>query len=130
VGEKLEYLYPEVLSGPIPRWPPDVFCLCASLLQRSGAYAVVVDDNPPHVKGTDSVKRAKQIERIGKEWRTACVSESALPRDLHRWWNVIIRNKNLPIQKLRTNQACAVALLICWARRMRPAIALESSVRI
>ncbi len=45
VETKANYLLPGSMTrNRVPVWPPDVFCLCAAILQSSGAYSRVIDD--------------------------------------------------------------------------------------
>lgn len=112
IRENLEYLYPRVFeSSTVPLWPPDVFCLCASVLQRSGAYSAVLDTPPPHLLQGTSVDRSGEVERIGKAWRTACNSKGTFPPEIQSCWTVVVKNRNHPIQGLRENKDCVVALL-------------------
>ena len=113
IGQQLEYLYPRVFNyrGLLPRWPPDVFCLCASLLHRSGAYSVVVADDQPHLEGKSSVYRAKELRRIGELWRQACPDGAGLPPELHRWWKTVKANRHLALLDLSSNSECCVAIL-------------------
>ena len=112
IGERLEYLYPDVLSsGKIPRWPPDVFCLCAAILHRSGAYSVVADKKPPHLRRRTSAKRAKMINEVGERWRASSVTVSGLPAEIQEWWEIIRKNRNIPVQELNKETKCLVAFL-------------------
>src|SRR5579884_3765247 len=47
LGEFLNFLYPGILGGTTPSWPPDVFALVMAVLQKSGAYGRVVTRWPP-----------------------------------------------------------------------------------
>src|SRR5439155_9991428 len=75
-----------------PPWPPDVFALCASVLQRSGAYLHVVERWPPTGSAADWKAR---IQNIADQWRSIFVSGSPLPAEILDWWSVVARSKDL-----------------------------------
>ncbi len=112
VGERLTYFLPNVFSEEkIPRWPPDVFCVCAAILHASGAYSQVVEDKPPHLRKTTSVARAAMLKELGEEWRALSLRKTRLPEALSTWWKVLLKNRNLPLSGISKNADCCEALL-------------------
>ena len=69
VETKIDYLLPGAAKrNRVPAWPPDVFCLCAAILQNSGAYSRVLDDRRGLDAAESSKKRALRLRRVGKSW--------------------------------------------------------------
>src|SRR4051794_28574370 len=90
IHEFLTFLAPEFWAEQVrgetrPPWPPDVFALVASLLQRSGAHPRVVHPPWPPT-GHDPTQYLDEIIKLGAEWRTA--SRSGLPSGVARWWHL------------------------------------------
>jgi len=111
LGDRMNYLIPRCVANPIPRWPPDVFGLCAALLQSSGAYSTVVDDKPPHGPLPSRRSRVKQISILAKSWRQKAVSSRPLPVKLQKWWKEIIQHRDMPLSELRGRPKCILAAL-------------------
>ena len=112
IADRLNYLLPGVVSsGKIPRWPPDVFCLCASLLQSSGGYLTVVEDKPPHLRGKTSDQRWREIESLGKKWRGVTSNTSTIPPQLQRLWKTILSSSHRPIDAILRLRPCCAALV-------------------
>jgi len=108
---RLNYLIPRVCSGSLPIWPPDVFCLCAAVLQSSGAYSLVVSDNPPHGSIAARRKRAAEMLKIGKAWRKAVSTSRSIPAQLNKWWATVVQHRSAPLSEIGTCQACVLAIL-------------------
>ncbi len=86
VSRVIEYLLGVGLkASQPPTWPPDLFAVCAYLLQKSGCYTLSVSGWPPVVKHSTSESLKTWITSVrnhGHEWR--------------RGWHPKIKPKNLP----------------------------------
>ncbi|WP_263366367.1 hypothetical protein [Edaphobacter bradus] len=111
IGTRIDYLIPNASKKSLPRWPADVFCICASLLQASGAYSRVVDDYPPHKGRQKKVQRAEELKRLGKSWRRSSTTKRKLPSQLENWWSLLIQQKNLPLNEIPNHRPCVLGLL-------------------
>lgn len=106
-----------------PSWPPDMFALAASLLQRTGAYVRVVHPPwPPKGKGIPGPKKYLQwICNIGARWRHHCLQRE-LPRQVKGFWKTVVEKSQLPIEKVANDLPLSEALLhlcttadeACW----------------
>lgn len=68
-----------------PWWPPDMFCLVASVVERAGCYA-----NLGVTFGKDEAKmrkRAAHLRRVGDAWRKT----GAVPAEVRRLWTQLWR---------------------------------------
>jgi hypothetical protein len=113
VQDHLEYLAPGVTKGPLPLWPPDAFALCATILQRSGAYCSIIDTWPPKNKGTDWQRTwSDEAERLGHQWRQAWIArnELELPQELKIDWELICQG-HTPVSKMAHHNRLCTALL-------------------
>lgn len=112
VGEYLQTIWPGLNDqSPFPRWPPDAFCLAASLLQRSGAYTTAVNDKPPDLVVRKGQSRTVALREIAKIWRSNAMGKGALPKELSSWWRVLQQHFALPVSQLSHRPACTAALL-------------------
>lgn len=67
VGEELSALLgPDWQLDDTLRWPPDIFAVCAYILESSGAYVRVVDHWPP---GRSLIEWIEGIRKTAAEWR-------------------------------------------------------------
>lgn len=91
----------------MPQWPPDVFGLCMSALQQSGAYCAVLKSWPP-TTGHDSW--ADHVEELGlawlSDWPTPRVPEEVL--DL---WKTVLAGWDIALADLEKNTHLCQALL-------------------
>jgi len=107
--------YFSALAGPIWRsgkflkWPPDVFCLLASLLQRTGAYTRLVRQWPPPKKGGADVRQwAIQMTNRGRAWwrfaNAHCTygrkCRAILDSRVRKNWQCVMRHKGVAVQAL------------------------------
>jgi hypothetical protein len=110
--EKLNYLLPGVTaSGQIPAWPPDVFCLCAAVLQCSGAYSSLVEDRQTYLGGSSSAERAAKLDTLGSLWRRSAIGDGKIPAEVRRWWMALLTEKALAISQISKSKPCTTALL-------------------
>lgn len=98
-------------SRAIPRWPPDVFCICAAILQRSGSYALVVEDAPPHLKGVTSPERVARVIKIASEWRLSATGSRGLPPEVLKWWATLISHLGRPLARVAASGSCFACIL-------------------
>src|SRR5262245_10703166 len=87
VSDFISYLVPGWRKRFIPDWPPDVFAIAAGLLHKSGAYARVVMGNWPPT-GTGKAW-AREMRRLGLEWRKTCVERKPAPSRIKTFWGVV-----------------------------------------
>lgn len=105
VGECGRYPLGGDLPAECPSWPPDAFAIVGEILLRSGAYRSVIVDWPP------SPKWQSEIARTGKEWRGRAANASPPPPKVRTWWAELIKNQDLPLQRLCDERPLAVALI-------------------
>jgi hypothetical protein len=113
VETKIDYLLPGAAKrNRVPTWPPDVFCLCAAILQNSGAYSRVLDDRRGLDAAESSKKRGLRLRRVGKSW-TASFESGKPPREVLDLWTRIFANKSTPLNELGTDSGstCRNALV-------------------
>ena len=111
IESRLNYLIPEITGEPLPRWPPDAFALCAALLQASGAYASVLDDNPPHGPRVTRKARVAMLKKAGGAWRRVSLNDKPLPKAVVEWWGTIVALGTTPINKISESHECTLAIL-------------------
>jgi hypothetical protein len=111
----VDFLAPSALMDPLfTAWPPDVFAIAASVLQRSGAYTHVVTRWPPSSYGASPNEWSKQIREIGDEWRKSSVSEAPCPQKVQDWWAILSSKSDTSLQTVRNDaHLCAVADEAC-----------------
>lgn len=95
-----------------PKWPPDVFALCMSLLLKGGAYCAVLKNWPPRDRGKlvsirDWVKR---VRSVGSAWQVSWI-EGKVPSDVSERWDVVLGNLDEKVSSLGTNIRLAQRLL-------------------
>jgi hypothetical protein len=116
IGEFIKFLAPRLRRS---LWPPDVFAICASLLQRSGAYPAVVDSWPP---GINRAKTKKDRRRIGQQWatnmrtyglawRVASVQRRQAPKQVLKYWRIVLRSRHLRVARIGDRKSLLNALL-------------------
>jgi len=104
VGDFLDTVAPGVTKREVPPlWPPDVFALSASLLQRSGAYTLVVQKK---LGGTDW---PAEMRAVAQKWRRSFSSE--VPDEVLKWWTTLLAAKNTAVDELSSQQRPVIALL-------------------
>jgi hypothetical protein len=118
LGEYLEFLLPRLRSSrKLPRWPPDVFALCSSLLLKAGAYCKTLGDWPPR----EPLKKppgawAEAVDKLGGDWRAAWVKDTELPIALNQCWKAATENWHLAISSIKDNaKLCQSLLQLCAA---------------
>jgi hypothetical protein len=102
---------PSTSAGVKPFWPPDAFALAASILKRSGAYTEVANRWPPQKYRDKKKTWHKAIERLSAEWRRQYARRPSWPRQVDRWWTVILANSGRPLQTVAASRRLVVALV-------------------
>jgi hypothetical protein len=113
VETKIDYLLPGAAKrNRVPMWPPDVFCLCAAILQSSGAYSRVLDDDRSFKARESSKKRARRLRKVGKMWN-ASFGGGQTPKEIKDLWTQVFVNRATPLNELGTDAAssCRSALI-------------------
>lgn len=96
----------------MPSWPPDVFCICAAVLQFSGAYSRVTSDSVPHrLIKESSGDRELRIRDIGHKWKEVALSSTTLPSEVVSWWKLLIDHSETPLYEVASNDKCCLALI-------------------
>jgi len=92
-------------------WPADVFAVVASILQRSGAYTLVVEHWPPDAHGRQKrIEWNQRMEGIGLAWRKTSAAGQAAPSEVHGWWQTVLASSNTSLRSVAGNQALREAL--------------------
>ncbi len=113
IESKIEYLLPGgAKRNRPPWWPPDVFCLCAAILQNSGAYSRILEDGGGTSSATASAKRAQRLRRIGRSWTNA-FGPKGPPIEVSDLWTKVFSSRSIPLNELGDTAAtdCRNALL-------------------
>src|SRR5437773_8651891 len=108
VSEYLKYLR---ASADFVNWPPDVFAVAMSLLQKSGAYTRAISDWWPPTDRSSGVPPeaqarlwADRMRQIGNSWRAGVLRESIqIPSEVVGWWNTILDPGTLELTAIRNN---------------------------
>lgn len=113
IGELLRYLSPKLADDRSFRlWPPDIFAVAASILQKCGGYIRLVSDWPPKEDYETNPKRwIKDIKRTGRRWREAWVRSNRAPAEVVRWWKYILDHQGLLLHEIPTTPLVCNALL-------------------
>lgn len=113
IGDLLRYLSPQLAGDRSFRiWPPDIFAVAASILQKCGGYILLVSNWPPKEDYKTSPKRwIKDIKKTGRSWRDAWVHSKRAPGEIVRWWKCILDHGALPLYEIPGNASVCHALL-------------------
>ena len=71
------------------QWPPDVFAVVMTLLQKSGAYTRAVSNWWPPTTDKNAQEWARRMREIGSAWREAVITGNAIPTDISIWWKQV-----------------------------------------
>jgi len=114
IGEFLIGILPRLGSNTtFPRWPPDCFGLCLSLLKRTGAYAQLLRDRPPWLDRNGSLEAWRGIVRdLGGEWKKRWqLGKPESFDDLAVEWQIARQAFSLPLSKTRDQRSLCEALI-------------------
>jgi hypothetical protein len=96
-----------------PTWPPDVFAIVATLLDRSSGYRhAVCAEWPPDVPEEVVHSWVEWMKHLGDTWRRTSVDDPAtLPQQIADWWKIVLANAAYPVRRLYESKDCCLALL-------------------
>ena len=104
-------------SPSVPRWPPDVFALCAYSLRQAAAYVHVLSNWPP--RGTATPEWGIHCEEVAGAWQHAIAGrEPTLPDSVLQCWSTIAKGFDRPLSELRGREsrvAQAIVELMAYA---------------
>jgi hypothetical protein len=119
VGDVLDALVVDRHDSAWTAWPPDIFAVVGTILRKSGSYTRVVQQWPPAATGDAPPSREDwldNINRIGKEWRTASRKKNPAPSEVLRWWGVVMANAKAGLRSVSQNDdLCCALLQLCSA---------------
>jgi hypothetical protein len=108
IREFLTYVLPGFESEEkSPSWPPDAFGIAAALLQKSGAYKLVLQKWPPKALGP----WVETVRGLGLDWRAQWLTSRSMPAQVASWWNTILQSQTSTIASIRQNDTLCGALL-------------------
>lgn len=95
-----------------PKWPPDMFAFCMSLLLKGGAYCAVLKNWPPRDRGKRVSIRAwvKRVRNVGSAWHISWV-EGKVPSEVSDGWDVVLENLDSLVSSLAGNIRLSQKLL-------------------
>ena len=95
-----------------PKWPPDMFAFCMSLLLKGGAYCAVLKNWPPRDRGKRVSIRAwvKRVRNVGSAWHISWV-DGKVPSDVSDGWDVVLENLDRSVSSLAGNIRLSQKLL-------------------
>lgn len=109
VKRLLIYLLPRLATeNSAPEWPPDVFGLCMSVLQQTGAYCAVLKNWPP--SGGTATEWAEKIEEIGWSWLSDWPT-IRVPKEVWELWSVVVAGWDIRLTELCGKTEVSQALL-------------------
>lgn len=128
IGEVVRFLAPNCWKSEAeiecPSWPPDVFAIVATLLDRSAGYRVAVSaDWPPKPQTpkdwiwaekmeSEELSWASWMREVGIAWRRSAVSQPPqLPQPVLDWWAELVSNASISVSRLSGHLPCCRALL-------------------
>jgi hypothetical protein len=109
IAEYLAYMLPRMAvpeSSYMPSWPPDVFAIATSLLQRTGAYATAIDNWPPSGKVSTW---ETEVRGNGKIWRSDWKDRPFAP--LQACWDVLLAHASRPLADVNKHRGLLDALM-------------------
>jgi hypothetical protein len=108
IETKASYLLPGSMTrNRVPDWPPDVFCLCAAILQNSGAYSRVIDDVGSKSKNETGKQRASRLRKVGLAWKKSFASRIS-PKTVSALWREVFIGRTTVLSDLGSDEASAV----------------------
>lgn len=116
LGEILIWILPRLKGEEVgcPKWPPDVFGICAAILAKSGAYSFVVKKWPPKAIAIRRGDWIGRIKIIGKDWRRDF--KRSVPPLVEEWWNLVLSNASLSLDAVqKSDEVCEALLQLCAA---------------
>ena len=96
----------EHLSDQMLDWPPDIFALTETILDRTEAYRFAV--SPPTGRQWPPAERSAwdaMVTTSGIAWCTACECDEPTPNSVSEAWSVVEDNTDVPISTITDGQA-------------------------
>ncbi len=141
LGEFFSHLSGDHWKADVLLWPPDVFCLVAALLHKTGGYTRYITKWPPsNGKAVESHEVrlhhwTEMIRKLGSEWWLAASlaigkpsGQVKPPKTVHDWWRTVIKDPTISIADLESDliddrvpfwnallQLCSAADEACFA---------------
>lgn len=113
---------------PPPRWPPDLFAVCALLLQESGAYEQIASFANPGLLGERWPDRCRAVARNWLEVWHDPVQD--VPDPLTEWWGTLTRSEATLAELFAGNasaECSAILRLLAVADEVCAGVGIESS---
>lgn len=92
------------------KWAPDVFAICASLLERTGSYTWLVEEWPPCQPAAVS-SWVQNLTDVAQVWRRAMNGQATVPDPVQKAWQSILDKKKASVNSARTDRELQAALL-------------------
>jgi hypothetical protein len=85
-----------VISSQCPPWPADVFAICASLLEKSGAYCGIGTFSPPIAANFKTWP--EEIQQIAEVWRVYWANYRQAPPAVQERWQIVQQSREVLVQ--------------------------------
>jgi hypothetical protein len=99
LGEFLDFLVGKRAGKSLAFWPPDVFALCAAVLERSGGYLAVATEWPA-LRFRKGTAWNKYVRKIGTLWRRCAASKARPPAEISRAWAHVLQSRTVTIRAI------------------------------
>ena len=127
IGQLVRHIAPQIwksqdVTPEMPNWPPDVFAIVGSILERSGAYTQVIANWPPYFEfDADDLGIFEEntytqstwsewIRFVGYSWRVHW-PHGPIPKILSEWWEHVVGCFDIPIASVCEDDALCQSLL-------------------
>lgn len=107
ISKYIHFLLDDAAIDDCPRWPPDAFAIAGALLQRSGAYRLVITQWPP----AKSASWSDDIGKIGDDWREHAAENKPVPDAVAKLWQAVLAKGDHPVDDLGGDLDLAHTLL-------------------
>lgn len=108
LGEWLQFLRPGADPAAPPSWPPDLFAVTATVLQKSGAYCWVITEWPPDVD-TRTATWEEEARQVAGAWRGKLAE--APPPPVGEWWARVHAKRDTPLSAVKGDRELSQTLL-------------------
>lgn len=103
VGEIIEFLAPQLRE---PDWPPDVFAIVGTILQKSGAYVSVLEKWPP------AADWPEKMQSLGQDWRASAIAGNGQPpQPVLKAWTTLLAGRDMTLGQLADDSKLCRACL-------------------
>lgn len=111
IGDFLEWLAPSYVDSDIPpKWPPDLFAICSTLLAQTGGYRHVAQDWPPKPSGGRKQNWEAWINKLGTDWQRG-FEAGEVPAKVSTWWQQLLKKRDLDIALLGKDRGLCLVLI-------------------